>query len=190
MNSLLLTHGAGSNRNAPLLIALASAFAEIGVDVVRYDLAFRQERPKGPPRPGDAVRDREGLREQILKMREKHPEQIWLGGQSYGGRQSSMLAAEEPGLVDRLLLLSYPLHAPGKPEQLRTAHFTKLQTPVLFVHGARDPFGTLNEMRTAIQLIPAAVELMEVEGAGHDLGRNHAALAQRIVDQWDRLIRR
>jgi predicted alpha/beta-hydrolase family hydrolase len=190
MNSLLLTHGAGSNRNAPLLVALENAFTEVGVEVVRYDLAFRQARPKGPPRPGDAACDREGLREQILKMREKRPGEVWLGGHSYGGRQSSMLAAEVPGLVDRLLLLSYPLHPPGKPEQLRTAHFAKLQTPVIFVHGSRDPFGSLEELRSAIQLIPAPVELMEVDGAGHDLGRNHAALAQRIVDQWARPMRR
>jgi uncharacterized protein len=189
MNFLLLTHGAGSNRNAPLLVALANAFSERGVEVLRYDLAFRQARPKGPPRPGDAARDREDLREQILKMREKHPEQVWLGGQSYGGRQCSMLAAEAPGLVDRLLLLSYPLHAPGKPQQLRTAHFPKLTMPVLFVHGSRDPFGSLDEMRSAIHLIPAPVELMEAEGAGHDLGRNHAALAQKIVDYWARPIR-
>jgi uncharacterized protein len=184
MNSLLLTHGAGSNRNAPLLVALGNAFAEVGVEVLRYDLAFRQERAKGPPRPGDAAPDRAGLREQILKMREKHPEQVWLGGHSYGGRQSSMLAAEAPGLADRLLLLSYPLHPPGKPEQLRTAHFPKLNTPTMFAHGSRDPFGTLEEMRSAIKLIPAPVELLEIEGAGHDLGRNHAALAKRIVDQW------
>jgi predicted alpha/beta-hydrolase family hydrolase len=185
MNFLLLTHGAGSNRNAPLLVALGSAFAEHGVEALRYDLAFRQERPKGPPRPGDAARDREGLREEILKMREKHhPENVWLGGQSYGGRQSSMLAAEAPGLVDRLLLLSYPLHAPGKPAQLRTAHFPKLSMPVMFVHGSRDPFGSLEEMRSAIGLIPAPVKLIEAAGAGHDLGRDHAALASKIVQAF------
>jgi uncharacterized protein len=180
---LLLTHGAGSNRNAPLLVALANAFAEHEIEVLRYDLAFRQARAKGPPRPGDAARDREGLREEISKIREKHSgsNQVWLGGQSYGGRQSSILTAEEPGLVNRLLLLSYPLHAPGKPAQLRTAHFPKLHTPVLFVHGSRDPFGSLDEMRSAIKLIPAPVSLMEVEGAGHDLGRNHAALAAKIA---------
>ncbi|HTW63822.1 MAG TPA: alpha/beta fold hydrolase [Bryobacteraceae bacterium] len=182
MTSLLLTHGAGSNRNAPLLVALANAFALHGIEVLRYDLAFRQARAKGPPRPGDAARDREGLREQILKLREKHPaDQVWLGGHSYGGRQSSMLAAEEPGLADRLLLLSYPLHPPGKPLQLRTAHLANLKTPVLFVHGSRDPFGTFEEMRAAIQLIPVPAALLEIEGAGHDLGRNHAAVAEKIV---------
>jgi uncharacterized protein len=178
---LLLTHGAGSNRNAPLLVALANAFADCGVEVLRYDLPFRQDRPHGPPRPGDAARDREGLREKIAKIRDKHPDRIWLGGQSYGGRQASMLAAEMPGLVDRLLLLSYPLHAPGKPGQLRTAHFPKLTTPTLFVHGSRDPFGTLDELKSAVNLIPASVQLLEIEGAGHDLGRNHPAVAARIA---------
>src|SRR5277367_2040976 len=136
MNALLLTHGAGSNRNAPLLVALANAFSEQQIPVIRYDLPYRQDRPHGPPRPGDAARDREGLREQIAKLREKHPGQLWLGGHSYGGRQASMLVAETPGLVDRLLLLSYPLHPPGKPGQLRTAHFPELQIPTLFVHGS------------------------------------------------------
>jgi predicted alpha/beta-hydrolase family hydrolase len=173
-----------------LLVALAEAFTEQDVAVVRYDLPFRQARPKGPPRPGDAAKDREGLQAEIRKLREKHGGPVWLGGVSYGGRQSSMLTAEEPGLVDRLLLMSYPLHAPGKPEQLRTAHFPKLQTPVMFVHGSRDPFGTLEEMRKAIELIPAQVTFMEAEGVGHDLGRNHAAMAQRIVAQWAAAMRR
>jgi predicted alpha/beta-hydrolase family hydrolase len=181
---LLLTHGAGSNRNAPLLVALANAFSEHGVEVVRYDLAFRQERPHGPPRPGDAARDREGLRQQILEIRAKNPEQVWLGGQSYGGRQASMLAAETPGLADRLLLLSYPLHPPGKREQLRTAHFPKLHTPVFFVHGSKDPFGSTEEFKSAMSLIPAPVQLLEIEGAGHDLGRDRAAVAARIVSAF------
>jgi|SRR5271170_1607043 len=180
MNLLLLTHGAGSNRNAPLLVAVANAFSEHEIEVVRYDLPFRQERPKGPPRPGDAARDRAGLREEILKIREKNPEHVWLGGHSYGARQSSILASESPGLVDRLLLLAYPLHPPGKPEQLRTAHFPKLTTPALFVHGSRDPFGSLEEVRNAMQLIPAPVDLISAQGAGHDLGN----FAERIVSAF------
>lgn len=183
MTHLLLTHGAGSNRNAPLLVALEKAFADHHIQVVRYDLPFRQGRPKGPPRPGDAARDRAGLREQILKIRGQHPGQVWLGGVSYGGRQCSMLAAEVPELADGLLLLSYPLHPPGKPAQLRTAHFPKLRTPVLFVQGSRDPFGSVEELNTAITLIPAPVQLLEIEGAGHDLGRNHAVVAASIAEK-------
>jgi hypothetical protein len=184
MTHLLLTHGAGSNRNAALLVALQSAFSLHDVEVMRYDLPYRQERPHGPPRPGDAARDREGLREQLLKLREKQTDPVWLGGHSYGGRQASMLAAETPGIADRLLLLSYPLHPPGKPQQLRTAHFSKLQTPALFVHGSKDPFGTSEELKSAIALIPAPVQLLDIDGAGHDLGRDHAAVAARIVSAF------
>jgi predicted alpha/beta-hydrolase family hydrolase len=180
-NCLILTHGAGSNRNAPLLVAVASAFEQAGVEVLRYDLPFRQDRPHGPPRPGDAARDREGLREQVLRIREKKAKSVWLGGHSYGGRQASMLAAESPELADQLLLLSYPLHPPRKPDQLRTAHFPQLRTPALFVHGARDPFGSPEELKAAMALIPAETALVEIEGARHDLGRNHAAVAARIV---------
>src|SRR5690349_12337101 len=96
---LLLTHGAGGNRNAPLLGATAGALADAGIDVVRYDLPFRQKRPHGPPRPNDAIADRAGLREQVIALREKGGPVI-LGGVSYGGRQASILASEEPQLVD------------------------------------------------------------------------------------------
>ncbi len=184
MNFLLLTHGAGSNRNAPLLIALAEAFRAKDTEVIRYDLPYRQERPHGPPRPGDAARDRQGLREQLLSMRAKNPDRLWLGGHSYGGRQASILAAEEPELADALLLLSYPLHPPNKPDQLRTAHLPQLQIPAMFVHGSRDPFGSSGEFRSALPLIPAPVQLLEIEGAGHDLGRDRAAVAEKIAAAW------
>jgi len=185
LDSLILTHGAGSNRNSPLLVAVANALGESGRYVVRYDLPFRQERAHGPPRPGDAARDREGLRAEVLKIRESKPGRVWLGGHSYGGRQASMLAAETPGLVDGLLLLSYPLHPPKKADQLRTAHFPKLETQALFFHGSRDPFGSIEELQKAIALIPAETRLIVVEGSGHDLGRDHAALAKRVVSAFE-----
>jgi uncharacterized protein len=81
-----------------------------------------------------------------------------------------MLCAEEPELVFGLLLLSYPLHPPRKPEQLRVQHLPNLRTTSLFVQGTRDPFGSVEEITEAIKLISAKVELMTVEGAGHDLG--------------------
>jgi uncharacterized protein len=184
---LILTHGAGSNRNAPLLVAVANAFSSRGVEVLRYDLPFRQQRPHGPPRPGDAARDREGLHAEVMKAREKNADQVWLGGHSYGGRQASMLAAEVAGLADKLLLLSYPLHPPAKPAQLRTAHFAQWKTPALFVHGTKDPFGSVDELRTAISLIPARTSLLEITGAGHDLGRKHAEIAERIAEAFAQL---
>jgi uncharacterized protein len=169
-DGLVLTHGAGSNSRAPLLVALAEGFAAAGMIVLRCDLPFRQVRPFGPPRPGDAARDREGLKNAVAALRKEVSGRLFLGGHSYGGRQSTMLCADQPGLVEGLLLLSYPLHPPRKAEQLRIQHLPKLQTPALFVHGTRDPFGSAEEMESALSLIPAKSRLLRIEGAGHDLG--------------------
>jgi uncharacterized protein len=166
---LVLTHGAGGNAKMALLVALAEAFATAGITVLRCDLPFRQVRPYGPPRPGDAARDQAGLRNALTVLRRLASGQIFLGGQSYGGRQASMLLSEER-VADGLLLLSYPLHAPSRPDQPRTQHLPKLDVPTLFVHGTKDPFGSTEEIEAARQLIPAKTQLLSVEGAGHDLG--------------------
>ena len=112
-----------------------------------------QARPYGPPGPGDAARDRKGLQNAFAALRKLATGRMFLGGHSYGGRQSSMLCAEQPELVDGLLLLSYPLHPPRKPDQLRTQHLPNLQTPSLFVDGTRDPFGSIEEIEAALKLI-------------------------------------
>jgi len=169
-DGLILAHGAGGDSTAPLLVALSETFARHGYVVLRCDLPFRQERRSGPPFPGKAERDRAGLRNAVAAMREHVAGKIFLGGHSYGGRQATMLSASEPEMVSGLLLFSYPLHPPLKPEQLRIQHLPELRTPSLFVHGTRDPFGSVEEMTEALRLIPAKTELMTVEGAGHDLG--------------------
>jgi predicted alpha/beta-hydrolase family hydrolase len=163
---LVLAHGAGSNANSKLLVAVARAFAERGFEVLRVDLPFRQQRPTGPPHPSLAAKDRAGLAETVEVLRSRGLTRVFLGGHSYGGRQATMIAADDASIADALLLLSYPLHPPRKPEQMRTAHFARLQTPALFVHGSRDPFGTPEEMRAAI---PPHAELMVMEAAAHEL---------------------
>jgi predicted alpha/beta-hydrolase family hydrolase len=169
-DSLILTHGAGGNAQMGLLVALAEVFAGAGFAVLHCDLPFRQQRHFGPPRPGDAARDRQGLKHAITAVRRLFPGRLYLGGQSYGGRQASILVAEEPKLADGLLLLSYPLHPPGHPEKPRTQHLPKIEVPVMFVSGTHDPFGTIDEIEAARKLIPAKSLLLPVEGAGHDLG--------------------
>ncbi|HWO38240.1 MAG TPA: alpha/beta fold hydrolase [Candidatus Acidoferrum sp.] len=171
---LVLTHGAGSNCQAPLLIAVAESFSSAGFLVLRCDLPFRQDRPYGPPSPHDGKRDRAGLQNAVIALRNLAGGPVFLGGHSYGGRQASMLCAEQTEAklvpVRALLLMSYPLHPPRKPAQLRTQHFFNLRTPALFVQGTRDPFGTVEEIEQALKLIPARTKLMTVDGAGHDLG--------------------
>lgn len=169
-HGLVLTHGAGSNCQSSLLIALAEAFAGAGFMVLRCDLPYRQDRPFGPPGRGGAGRDREGLKYAVAALGKLVPGRVFLAGHSYGGRQSTMLCAEEPELVSGLLLLSYPLHPPRKPAQLRIQHFPGLQTPCLFVQGTRDPFGSIEELESALKLIPARNQLLIMDGAGHDLG--------------------
>jgi hypothetical protein len=173
-DGLVLVHGAGSDADSPILVAMADALAAAGWTVLRCDLPFRQERPSGPPPRGAA--------ERALA-----PGRLVLGGHSYGGRQASMLAAEAPGLADALILLSYPLHPPKKPREARTAHFGALRTPAVFVHGTRDGFGTVAELDAARGGIPAATTLIVAEGAGHDLGGARgrtrlAALAAQALD--------
>jgi len=168
-NGLVLTHGAGGNCNSRLLVAAADAFGEAGFCVLRCDLPFRQKRPSGPPSPSGAAADRAGLRAAVGAMRGLVSGPVMLGGQSYGGRQATMLAAEQPDLIAGLLLFSYPLHPPGKPERLRTEHFPRLSAPCVFVQGTSDPFGSPDELRPMIAAIPATTELIPIQGAGHDL---------------------
>src|SRR5271170_1978153 len=186
VNGLILTHGAGANCDAPLLVALADAFCSTGLTVLRCDLPFRRSRPYGPPPRGSAERDQQGLRAAVESMRRLVSGRVFLGGHSYGGRQASLLAAAEPGLVERLLLLSYPLHPPQRPGELRTTHFPDLQTPALFVHGTRDGFGSIAEMVAALKLMPARTELLPITGAGHELmtKRNRDEITQLIVEAF------
>jgi hypothetical protein len=177
-HGLVIAHGAGSNCDSLLLTAVAEGFADAGYPALRIDLPYRQVKPKGPPMPGGAARDREGLLHAVEVMREIAPHVI-LGGHSYGGRQASMLAAERANVAELLLLLSYPLHPPRKLEQLRTAHFPNLRTPALFVHGTRDPFGLVEELDAAISLIPARTKLVAIDKAGHELGAQHVPVILR-----------
>jgi predicted alpha/beta-hydrolase family hydrolase len=189
--AIVLTHGAGANCQSKLLIEMSDAFAAAGFNVLRFDLPFRSERPTGPPRPGSAARDREGLRRAVALMKERARGPIFLGGHSYGGRQSTILLSEDSQLVDGLLLLSYPLHPPRKPSQLRTSHFPKLSKPALFIHGTRDPFGTIPEIKSALKLIPASHALLEVDGAGHDLliKKNLGELPTRVVSEFQTFVK-
>ncbi len=187
--ALAIAHGAGGNARMPLLATASEAFTKAGFAVLRLDLPFRQKRPHGPPWPAVAAEDRAALAEAAAFVRRLATGPVVLGGQSYGGRQASMLASEQPQIADALLLFSYPLHPPGKPEQARTAHFPALRIPTVFVHGARDPFASTEELRAAVRLIPAPVEMVEIENAGHDLARGRFDFAKLVVPALEALLK-
>jgi predicted alpha/beta-hydrolase family hydrolase len=185
---IVLTHGAGANCQTELLRGLAEAFAGAGFVVLRVNLPFRQERAFGPPRHGEAETDRQGLSNAVEALRKLLAKPLFLAGHSYGGRQATMLCASNPHLVAALLLLSYPLHPPRKPTQLRTQHFPSLQTPALFVHGSRDEFGSISEVEAARKLIPGKTQLLPIEGTGHDLRTKAGDISGRVLAAFQEFI--
>lgn len=182
VGSLALTHGAGGNCTAKLLVDLANTWSAGGITVLRFDLAFRQLKQSGPPHPSKAAGDRDSVRDAVAFLRSRTGEPVLVGGHSYGGRQASMAVAEDEALASGLVLLSYPLHPPGKPEKSRTAHLPDIAVPTMFVSGTKDPFGTPDELADAIALIPAETTSVEISGAGHDLSAAKHRVAERSLD--------
>lgn len=178
---VMLTHGAGGSRESLLLTRICEEWASRGWLAVRYNLPYRRRRPKGPP-SGSAAGDRDGIVDALTLAATLADGPVIAGGHSYGGRQTSMVVVENPGLVDLLTLFSYPLHPPGKPERLRTEHFTGITVPTVFTHGTVDPFGSVDELREAATLIPAPVEIVEVTKARHDLGSKTLDVPGLAVD--------
>nr|WP_296777775.1 alpha/beta fold hydrolase [Rhodococcus sp. (in: high G+C Gram-positive bacteria)] len=177
--ALALTHGAGGNCSARLLVDIAQLWAERGVTVLRFDLAFRQAKPSGPPHPSKAAGDRDSVRAAVQALRARFTVPILIGGHSYGGRQASMVAAEDDDIAAGLVLLSYPLHPPGKPEKARTAHLPDIAMPTLFVSGTKDPFGTPTELGNAVGMVGGASRFEQIVGAGHDLSAAKHRVAER-----------
>ena len=173
--AIAITHGAGTNCEAKLMTAVAEAFASAGYAALRYDLPFRQAN-KPPTGAAQQQRDRDGIRQAAAELRRRAPGvPVYLAGHSYGGRQSSMLLAEDPSVAAGLLLLSYPLHPPGQHQKLRTEHFPNLRTPTLFVSGTKDEFGAIAEIEAARALIPAPTQLRTIDRAPHSLPPTVAA---------------
>jgi uncharacterized protein len=177
---VLLTHGAGGNRNSPMLTKLCDQWAGRGFLAVRYDLPYRRRRPKGPP-SGSATTDQAGIVEAVGLARTLTDGPVLAGGHSYGGRMTSMAVADELA-VDVLTLFSYPLHPPGKPERARTEHLPRITVPTVFTHGTSDPFGSIDELRAAAALVAAPTEVVEVTGGRHDLGSKTLDVPALAVD--------
>jgi predicted alpha/beta-hydrolase family hydrolase len=167
VGAVVLTHGAGGNRDSALIIATCDEWARRGWLAIRYNLPYRRRRPKGPP-SNSAAADQQGIVHAIELARELGGGPVVAGGHSYGGRMTSMVAAAGVDLAV-LTLFSYPLHPPGKPERARTEHLPDITVPTVFTHGSSDPFGTIDELRPAAALVSAPTEIVEITGARHDL---------------------
>ncbi len=187
---VLLTHGAGSDKDHQMLVAIEQKLAPLPVR--RINFPYRDKPGKRPPDRAPVLLA--SLRDQLDAFCAEigaETSQIVLGGRSMGGRMCTMLAAGAEGLdavpVAGLIPISYPLHPPGKPEKLRVEHLPDITVPCLFISGERDPFGTPDELRAATATIAGAVEHHWVPG-GHDFKKSDAEVCDVIAD-WIARIR-
>ena len=176
--ALLLTPGAGANRDHHTLVAVEHAVAPLPCS--RIDFPYRLAGRRGPDRAPVAVAHVAAQAADLLSRAGIDADRLVLGGRSYGGRMCSMAVAE--GLpAAGLVLLSYPLHPPGQPEKLRVEHFPDITVPVLFVSGAKDPFGSPDEFAVQVAAIPGAVTQVWLTG-GHDPRNADGAIGTAVVD--------
>jgi len=174
---LLLTPGAGADRTHHTLVAVEAA---VGLPCARVDFPYRKAGKKVPDKAPVAVAAVVEEAAALVLRFGLAPGGLVLGGRSFGGRMCSMAVAQ--GLpAAGLVLLSYPLHPPGKPLQLRTEHFAALRVPCLFVTGESDPFGSPQEFADALRAIPGPVEQVWLKG-GHDPRGQDARIADAVAE--------
>ena len=177
--ALLLFPGAGSSSTSPSLVAIEAAVAPLPVQ--RSDFPYRREGRKAPDRPPKLLACVVEEAARLAEEAEVPPNRIVLGGRSMGGRICSMAVAD--GLpAAGLVLISYPLHPPGRPDRLRIEHLPALEVPCLFVSGTRDAFGTPDELEQHTAAIPGDVTHVWIDGKAHDLKGCDERVAEAVRD--------
>jgi predicted alpha/beta-hydrolase family hydrolase len=180
--TLVLAHGAGAPQQSGFMVAFATALAQRGLDVLTFNFLYTEQRRRVPDRT-DALEA--CYRAAIAAAREHFGRaRVFIGGKSMGGRIATHLAAaDDAGTlgIAGVVLLGYPLHPPGKPEQPRTAHLPRIRVPMLFVQGERDPFGTPDELRPVVDALSTNVTLRVVPGGDHSLAPSRRADAVAAV---------
>lgn len=181
ISGLVLTPGASAGRAQSGLVAMDEAVTRAGVAVERVEFPGQAAGKRRTDPPAVCIRTVRAATEALAERLSVPTRRIAVGGRSFGGRMCSLAAAE--GLaVAALVLVSYPLHPPGRPERLRTEHFPDLRVPCLFVSGRRDAFATPEELERETAAIPAPVTRVFVDG-DHSLRRSEAEVAD-IVAAW------
>ena len=179
---VLLAPGASADRNQAALVAIDEALTVAGHTCRRMDFPYRRAGRRAPDREPvllqAVVQEATGFRaDRGLDARH-----VLLGGRSMGGRMCSLAVAQELVAAGGLILISYPLHPPGRPDRLRSEHFPRLSVPCLFVSGTRDAFASPQELEAATSAIGGPVTHVWMEGKDHGLRRTDQELAQVVVD--------
>jgi predicted alpha/beta-hydrolase family hydrolase len=185
--SLILGHGAGAGQNSAFMVKFAAALAERGIETITFNFAYTEAGRRVPDRND---RLEAAWRRVIAAYRSgefgTHARRLAIGGKSMGGRIASQVAAAEgksngEGIAG-LVFLGYPLHPPGRPDKLRSAHLPQIRAPMLFVQGSRDTFGTPEELAPILETLNAPAELTVIEDGDHSFKvRKTAPLSQAAV---------
>jgi uncharacterized protein len=186
--TFVLAHGAGAGQQSAFITDFARGLSDRGVEVLTFNFLYTEQQRRVP----DRTEKLDACYRAAVSAARLHFGRpgVFIGGKSMGGRIATHLAAGDD--ADQLgirgvVALGYPLHPPGKPQQLRAAHLPRIRVPMLIVQGERDPFGTPAELRPVLDAISAEVTLHVVDNAGHSLTpsrqKDHvAALHAEIVD--------
>jgi uncharacterized protein len=187
---LVLAHGAGAGQRHPFMSGMAHALAARGIDVVTFDFPYMERKARVPDRaPVLEARFREIIAAAV-ECPEWRGRRLFIGGKSMGGRMATHLAAQGVEALAGVVALGYPLHPPGKPQQLRAEHLAAITAPVLIVQGERDTFGTPSELAPVIEAMRAPVTLHVVAGGDHSLavrGRSKDASLDAValvIAEW------
>jgi predicted alpha/beta-hydrolase family hydrolase len=162
--TLILGHGAGAPQRSGFMVTFASELAERGVDTVTFNFLYTEQKRRLPDRND---RLEHCYRAVIDTVRKRGARRLAIGGKSMGGRIASQVAAGASIDIAGLVFFGYPLHPPGKPDQLRSKHLPGIRAPMLFVQGSRDAFGTPDELRPILRELAAPTELFVIEGGDH-----------------------
>lgn len=165
--TLILGHGAGGNQLSPFMKLFAGGLSERGIDALTFNFLY-MERGRGAPDPKAKLEScYQSVIDAALAHKKLKSNRLAIGGKSMGGRIASQVAAAGGKNVVALVFLGYPLHPPGKPEQLRDAHLKDIRAPMLFIQGSKDPFGTSAEIQTVIKKHKLPATLYVIEGGDH-----------------------
>jgi uncharacterized protein len=189
--AVLLAHGAGSDRNAPALVAVAQALEAAGIPSLRFDFPYRLAGRKAPDRPPVLLAAVREAAAELSRQTGLPPHRLVLGGRSMGGRYCSLAVgdADDPLGALGLLLLGYPLHPAGKPDTLRVEHFPRLSVPVLFLSGDRDALAGKADLEKWAGTIPGPVDFHWLPGGDHGFrvpkslgGKGEGAVLAEVAD--------